>query len=143
MSPPRAMVLSTLLFLLCRTSSASPAPEWEPAAWPPPPGALGLQVQTGPLAEPPREGLVEAAYHWYRTRVSPNDGARCPFYPTCSGYAVTAVRKRGMAVGALLAIDRLLREYPWMDDFDHYPIVMPHDTPRLSDPVPPRPRKRR
>jgi uncharacterized protein len=131
------MLLSTLLLMSWGSALAAPPPEWEPLLWPPPPGLEGRAAWTGPPREAPRGGLVEGAYRWYR-RVSVSDGPTCSYYPTCSAYAILAVRERGIAVGSLLALDRLLREYPWMDRVDHYPIVMPHNTPRLADPVPPR-----
>lgn len=110
------------------------AGDWEPRHWPPPaPG-----VATGPPVTESRQGVVEWAYRWYHHHVSPRDGARCPYYPTCSGYALLAIRERGVLVGTLLTLDRLLREYPWMERFDHYPVVTPHGTPRFLDPVPPR-----
>jgi putative component of membrane protein insertase Oxa1/YidC/SpoIIIJ protein YidD len=99
-------------------------------------------VDAVPAASPPRSGPLEAAYRFYRDRISPSDGPTCPYYPTCSAYAILSVRERGPFVGGLLTIDRLLREYPGMERFDHYPMVMPHETPRLYDPVAPRDRSR-
>lgn len=93
-------------------------------------------VKAAAPAAAPRSGLFESLYRFYRQRVSSRDGARCPYYPTCSGYAITAIRTHGPLVGSLYTVDRLLREYPGMDHVDHYPLVTPHDTPRLYDPVP-------
>ena len=75
-------------------------------------------------------------YRRYRER-SISDGPRCSFYPTCSAYGILSVRERGAMLGVLLTVDRLLREYPGMEQHDHYPIITPHQTPRLDDPVPP------
>ena len=122
-----------LVHVLLLTAWAAAA-DWEPDRWPPP--AAGVDTH-GPTA-PAQQGLVLRLYHWYHTRISPKDGARCPYYPTCSAYAVIAYRERGPLVGSMLTIDRLLREYPWMGNFDHYPIVTPHKTPRFHDPVPSR-----
>lgn len=88
-----------------------------------------------------RPGLTEALYRWYRLR-SDQDGAQCSFYPTCSGYGILAIRQRGAVLGLLLTVDRVLREYPGMEQHDHYPVVTPHQTPRLHDPVPAGRRKR-
>lgn len=122
------MVIATLLVLL---SSASAG--WEPASWPPPaPG-----VSAAPAPAPQDQSLLGILYHWYHVHVSSQDGARCPYYPTCSAYGLTAWRTRGPVVGSMLVVDRLLREYPWMDHFHHYPVITPHGTPRLHDPVPP------
>lgn len=39
----------------------------------------------------------------------------CRFEPTCSRYAIDAVRYRGPLVGPVLAVWRLLRCNPWND----------------------------
>ncbi len=123
-----------LLTLMCQMAIAA---DWEPARWPPPePG-----VYTGPPETPQEQGLLNRMYHWYHERISSRDGARCPYYPTCSAYALLAYRTHGAIVGTMLVADRFLREYPWMHKFRHYPIVTPHGVPRFYDPVPPRSRK--
>ena len=38
---------------------------------------------------------------------------RCKYHPTCSQYALDAVRKHGLVRGSLLAGWRLLRCNPW------------------------------
>jgi putative membrane protein insertion efficiency factor len=40
-------------------------------------------------------------------------GGRCRFYPSCSVYAVQAVRLQGVWVGLKGALWRLLRCHPW------------------------------
>ena len=105
--------------------------------WPAPaPG-----VSTALPASPAPTGLLEVAYRRYRGR-SQADGPRCSYYPTCSAYGIQAVRQRGAVLGMLLSMDRLLREYPGMARHDHYPITIPHQTPRFDDPVPARRRAR-
>jgi putative membrane protein insertion efficiency factor len=37
----------------------------------------------------------------------------CRFHPTCSQYAVSALRKYGVLKGGLLGIKRVLRCHPW------------------------------
>ncbi|WP_350246741.1 membrane protein insertion efficiency factor YidD [Rhodococcus sp. D-6] len=49
----------------------------------------------------------------YRTYVSPTRMPTCRFTPTCSEYAVEALRTRGVVVGAVLASVRLLKCGPW------------------------------
>lgn len=49
---------------------------------------------------------------------------RCRFHPSCSTYAVAAVRAHGSARGGMLAVRRLGRCHPW--------------NPGGIDPVPPR-----
>jgi putative membrane protein insertion efficiency factor len=60
----------------------------------------------------------------YQLLVSPLLGPRCRFYPSCSAYAVQALRTHGPLRGTLLAVRRLLRCHPW--------------NPGGIDPVPPR-----
>ena len=49
----------------------------------------------------------------YRLVVSPLYGDRCKYHPTCSRYAVDALRELGLARGVVLAAWRLLRCNPW------------------------------
>ena len=49
----------------------------------------------------------------YRTYVSPTRMPICRFSPTCSEYAVTALRTRGLVVGSTLAVVRLAKCAPW------------------------------
>src|SRR6478735_7709736 len=49
----------------------------------------------------------------YRTYVSPTRMPTCRFTPTCSEYAVDALRERGALVGSLLTVVRLLKCGPW------------------------------
>jgi putative membrane protein insertion efficiency factor len=49
---------------------------------------------------------------------------RCRFYPSCSAYAVTAIRTHGALRGSWLAVRRVGRCHPW--------------NPGGIDPVPPR-----
>ncbi|WP_083873820.1 membrane protein insertion efficiency factor YidD [Nocardia paucivorans] len=60
----------------------------------------------------------------YRTYVSPTRLPVCRFIPTCSEYAVTALRTRGLVVGLALTVVRLAKCAPWH--------------PGGWDPVPPR-----
>ncbi len=60
----------------------------------------------------------------YRKLLSPLKPPTCRFRPTCSAYAVTAVRRHGALRGGCLAVWRLLRCHPF--------------TEAGYDPVPPR-----
>jgi len=59
----------------------------------------------------------------YRKLVSPFLGQRCRFTPSCSAYAVDALRAHGAFRGLWLAIRRVARCHPW--------------NPGGPDPVPP------
>ena len=48
----------------------------------------------------------------YRTFVSPVMGPRCRHIPSCSEYALDAIKKRGIISGALLTSKRILRCRP-------------------------------
>jgi uncharacterized protein len=54
-----------------------------------------------------------AAVHAYRWLVSPLFPASCKFHPSCSQYAIDALRKYGLIRGSLKAAWRLLRCHPW------------------------------
>jgi putative membrane protein insertion efficiency factor len=49
----------------------------------------------------------------YQRVISPAIPQRCKYHPTCSRYAVEAIREYGILRGAVLAGWRLLRCNPW------------------------------
>ncbi|HEY4062475.1 MAG TPA: membrane protein insertion efficiency factor YidD [Puia sp.] len=49
-------------------------------------------------------------YQWV---LSPLIGPRCRFTPTCSQYAIGALKKHGVFKGSWLTIRRLSRCHPW------------------------------
>ena len=49
----------------------------------------------------------------YQKFISPLLGDNCRFYPTCSAYAIEALRVHGALKGSLLATWRILRCNPW------------------------------
>ena len=51
----------------------------------------------------------------YRALVSPLIAPRCKYHPTCSQYALDALREWGFLRGSALAVWRLLRCNPWSD----------------------------
>jgi|GEM_PF-523116 len=54
-------------------------------------------------------GMIRA----YQAVISPMTGPSCKYYPSCSHYALTAVRRHGALRGTGLALWRLLRCNPW------------------------------
>ena len=49
----------------------------------------------------------------YQRLLSPLLPARCKYHPSCSQYALDALREYGLARGVILAAWRLLRCNPW------------------------------
>jgi len=54
-----------------------------------------------------------ALVYGYRWLISPLFPTSCKFHPTCSQYAIDALRKHGLFRGSYLAARRLLRCHPW------------------------------
>lgn len=50
---------------------------------------------------------------FYQTAISPHTPAACRYTPTCSQYALEAIKKYGPFKGGFLAIKRILRCHPW------------------------------
>ncbi len=50
---------------------------------------------------------------FYQICISPLKPATCRFTPTCSSYAVEALKKHGLVKGLYLAVKRILRCHPW------------------------------
>lgn len=57
--------------------------------------------------------LVLAPIRFYQRFISPAIPNRCKYYPSCSHYAVDAIRAHGALRGLVLAGWRLLRCNPW------------------------------
>ena len=73
-----------------------------------------------PPGTPPRDRdapasapqVVAEALLWAWTHgISRVDGATCPFYPTCSGFARQAVERHGFLLGSIMAADRIMRNH--------------------------------
>ena len=46
---------------------------------------------------------------FFQNYLSGADGDRCPMTPSCSSYAIQAVRRHGAVKGWIMACDRLMR----------------------------------
>lgn len=68
---------------------------------------------------------------FFQVFISPADGDRCPMYPSCSTYAMEAVRTYGVLKGAILASDRLLRCGREKD----YPLILHQQQFHYLDPL--------
>jgi putative membrane protein insertion efficiency factor len=74
--------------------------------------------------------LLVAPIRIYQRFVSPALGARCKYHPSCSEYAVGAIRSFGVLRGSVLSAWRLLRCNPWsLGGVDH-----PHSQTLFSAP---------
>jgi putative component of membrane protein insertase Oxa1/YidC/SpoIIIJ protein YidD len=69
----------------------------------------------------------------FQKYLSGADGARCPMTPSCSRYAVQAIRRHGTLMGWIMACDRLMR--CGRDELKHSPSVITRDGIRCQDPV--------
>ena len=57
--------------------------------------------------------IVLGLIKFYRKFISPLFPPKCKYYPTCSTYALEAVRRFGAVRGTALAVWRILRCNPW------------------------------
>ena len=62
-----------------------------------------------PVAPAAARQALLVPIRWFQQYVSPMDGPRCQFAPTCSSFGYTAVRDHGPWQGVLMTADRLLR----------------------------------
>lgn len=58
-------------------------------------------------------GFLQGLVWLYRLTLGPLLGPRCRFLPTCSDYALSALKSHGPWRGSLLAGKRILRCHPW------------------------------
>ncbi|MEH0007201.1 MAG: membrane protein insertion efficiency factor YidD [Flavobacteriales bacterium] len=49
----------------------------------------------------------------YQISLSPLVGAHCRFTPTCSTYALEALKRHGLVEGGWLTLKRIMRCHPW------------------------------
>jgi uncharacterized protein len=56
-----------------------------------------------------KQSLLSLPIRFYRKFISPQDIPVCTFEPTCSRFALDALRERGTVAGSLLMIDRIQR----------------------------------
>lgn len=61
----------------------------------------------------PAASLLVLLLGGYRRFISPLFGPHCRYHPTCSAYALEAVRIHGAWHGSVLALRRVARCHPW------------------------------
>lgn len=57
--------------------------------------------------------IMALPVHGYRLFLSPWLGSNCRYDPTCSAYALEALKKHGGLKGSWLAARRIARCHPW------------------------------
>ena len=57
--------------------------------------------------------LLTALIRFYQTAILPMFPPACRYTPTCSQYAIEAIRKHGPLKGTWLAVKRICRCHPW------------------------------
>lgn len=67
-----------------------------------------------------------ALVRFYQLVISPLTPPTCRYYPSCSAYALTAVRRHGPVKGTLLAVRRVGRCHPWAAGGVDYVPERPH-----------------
>jgi putative membrane protein insertion efficiency factor len=72
------------------------------------------------------------AIRFYQHYISPVIGDRCQMYPSCSSYAVEAIKKHGCLIGSVMTSDRLIHE---ANEMDHAPVIEKEGEFRYYDPV--------
>ncbi len=68
----------------------------------------------------PRDVLI-VGIKLYRLLLSPTLGSACRFEPSCSQYALQALKQHGAGAGSYLTLRRLMRCHPWCDG-GHDPV---------------------
>lgn len=71
---------------------------------------------------------LSAPIHFYRRFISPLSPPACRFQPTCSAYALEALKTHGPVRGLMLAIKRVLRCHPisWLGGSSGFDPVPKH-----------------
>ena len=57
--------------------------------------------------------LLILLIRFYQLAISPHFPPACRYTPTCSQYAIEAIRKHGPLKGLWLAVKRICRCHPW------------------------------
>ncbi len=69
--------------------------------------------------------------HFYRVCISPLFPPSCRYTPTCSEYALEALRQHGVVRGSVLAARRICRCHPWGGS-GYDPVPPPRQTPDVK-----------
>ena len=58
----------------------------------------------------------------YQILISPHLGSNCKFSPTCSNYAIEALKKYGLIKGLYLTTIRIFKCNPWNKNCGYDPV---------------------
>jgi putative component of membrane protein insertase Oxa1/YidC/SpoIIIJ protein YidD len=117
-------VAASVALLLCAAQRRAVAAEEEmPQLWEPAQavafllGAPGSAHEAGDNGSRPWDGalgagITRALFGTYRVVLSSQDLPVCGFTPSCSRFSQRAIDRCGPLQGALLSLDRLLRDHP-------------------------------
>ena len=74
-----------------------------------------------------------AGIRFYQKFMSPYKGVKCPYYPSCSGYAVEAIQVHGAFKGFFMAVWRIMRCNPFSKGgYDPVPVKKMRGHGRLN-----------
>lgn len=125
---------SPAVLLALAMLAAWPAPWSVNAVEPVTPDAARLE-RAAPVPPPPATSLpvimLRGMVRGYQLGISPADGASCSMYPTCSGYAMHALRKHGAVKGFVMTSERVMRNHGG----PQYPPIEKFGVWRFHDPV--------
>lgn len=83
----------------------------------------------------PLQWLATKLIRGYQLVISPILGPSCKYYPSCSAYAIEAVKVQGFFKGTVLAAWRLLRCNPWSSGGVDFPPGSTLEVPIPPDPI--------
>ena len=96
-------------------------------------------VRTGAEAAAPAaaqpgitEKIAAAPVLFYQRFLGSSWGHRCPSYPSCSNYALLAIRKHGAFLGSVMTFDRLQHE---AEEVRYSPQILAGGTIKVYDPL--------
>ena len=90
------------------------------------------------VAEPAagKQGILEkiaaAPVLFYQHFLSNHWGQRCAYYPSCSNYALLAIRKHGAVIGTVITFDRLQHE---ANEARTSPLILTGGQIKVYDPL--------
>ncbi|WP_092565550.1 membrane protein insertion efficiency factor YidD [Bowdeniella nasicola] len=82
----------------------------------------------------PLSWILTKLVRFYQVAISPLTPQSCKYYPSCSTYAIEAIRVNGAIKGVALATWRLLRCNPWSDGGVDFPPNSDMEVPIPPDP---------